>query len=666
MAVNKMEKVTLIAAAEKEEVILQAIQGLQTIEIKDFHHASVDQSYIENYFASNRVGEEKAEKKFYEELLLRIQDALLFIEHFSTNDGKRRGFKRRIQSLESLEASFNKKKVTEYLEGIEQLKSRLNYVETQRKKLLTDEDWLARWQSLDVVPQTVSLNDAVLVSGSVNAANNQDFLTAMEELSFVYAEELYHSTNHVYYSLIYLKESEALISDLLNRVSFDKLNYSFDVLPREAYEATKKELAVLVDEEKQIKYELAAYREHLDDLYTGEEMIYALIYREEAKAHLLNTAYFSLIQGWIPSDEKQVFLDVLYDAVPKSEIYSVFEQPTTEEIAGDMPVQLKNNKVVAPFEMLTEMYSLPKYDEIDPTPVMTPFYMVFFGMMVADLGYGLLMLLATLVVRKTMILPRGMKRFADFFFILSFPTIIWGFIYGSFFGASFPESLFGIQLPFPILSTSEDVNTILLLSVAFGFIQLMTGLIVNGIELTKRKQYLESIGSSFAWQGLLLGILIAVLGTIVLKNNGFFLTGIVIAVISALSIVAVPVIQTKSKAKGLAKGLYELYNLTGYIGDLVSYTRLMALGISGGSIAAAFNMLVEFMPPVARFTVGILLIIALHALNLFLSLLSAYVHGARLQYVEFFGKFYTGGGRAFQPLKTEEKYLNIEKTKLKK
>ncbi|MHC5217293.1 V-type ATP synthase subunit I [Enterococcus sp. LJL128] len=666
MAVNKMEKVTLIAAAEKEEVILQAIQGLQTIEIKDFHHASVDQSYIENYFASNRVGEEKAEKKFYEELLLRIQDALLFIEHFSTNDGKRRGFKRRIQSLESLEASFNKKKVTEYLEGIEQLKSRLNFVETQRKKLLTDEDWLARWQSLDVVPQTVSLKDAVLVSGSVNAANNQDFLTAMEELSFVYAEELYHSTNHVYYSLIYLKESEALISDLLNRVSFDKLNYSFDVLPREAYEATKKELAVLVDEEKQIKYELAAYREHLDDLYTGEEMIYALIYREEAKAHLLNTAYFSLIQGWIPSDEKQVFLDVLYDAVPKSEIYSVFEQPTTEEIAGDMPVQLKNNKVVAPFEMLTEMYSLPKYDEIDPTPVMTPFYMVFFGMMVADLGYGLLMLLATLVVRKTMILPRGMKRFADFFFILSFPTIIWGFIYGSFFGASFPESLFGIQLPFPILSTSEDVNTILLLSVAFGFIQLMTGLIVNGIELTKRKQYLESIGSSFAWQGLLLGILIAVLGTIVLKNNGFFLTGIVIAVISALSIVAVPVIQTKSKAKGLAKGLYELYNLTGYIGDLVSYTRLMALGISGGSIAAAFNMLVEFMPPVARFTVGILLIIALHALNLFLSLLSAYVHGARLQYVEFFGKFYTGGGRAFQPLKTEEKYLNIEKTKLKK
>ena len=103
--------------------------------------------------------------------------------------------------------------------------------------------------------------------------------------------------------------------------------------------------------------------------------------------------------------------------------------------------------------------------------------------------------------------------------------------------------------------------------------------------------------------------------------------------------------------------------MTGYIGDLVSYTRLMALGISGGSIGAAFNMLVAFMPPAARFSVGILLIIALHALNMFLTLLSAYVHGARLQYVEFFGKFYTGGGRAFDPLKTAEKYVNINHKK---
>ncbi|MCB5955243.1 V-type ATP synthase subunit I [Enterococcus sp. CWB-B31] len=666
MAVNKMEKVTIIAAADQEETILQAIQGLQAVEIKDFYHSSVDQSYIDHYFSLDQTASNRQRKKFYEEMLLRIHDVLLFIDYFSSKEGHKNGFKRRVQSLDSLESSFNQEKILGYLSAVESLKRRLDYVNSQRKKLLTEEDWLTRWQALDVVPQRVILTEASLVSGSINAANNEEFQAALKNIPSIYYEELYYSTNHVYYSLIYLKENEDEIGGLLNRFSFERMNYPYDVVPSKAYENTKKELVELVDEEKTIKKELGVYRDHLEELYLAEEMIYALIYREQAKDHLLNTHYFCLMQGWIPEEEKNNFLSVLNKAVPETEVYLTFEQPTAEEIQMDIPVKLKNNKVAAPFEMLTEMYSLPKYDEIDPTPVMTPFYMVFFGMMVADLGYGLLMFLITMVVRKNIVLNRVKKRFVDFFFILSFPTIVWGIIYGSFFGVDFPKTLFSIHLPFPILSTTEDVNTILLLSVAFGFIQLMTGLIINGIELMKRKQYLTSIGDSFAWQGLLTGILIAVLGMLVMNNNGFFIVGITAAVISALSIVAVPVIQSKSKVKGIAKGLYELYNLTGYIGDLVSYTRLMALGISGGSIAAAFNMLVAFMPPIARFTVGILLIIALHTLNLFLSLLGAYVHGARLQYVEFFGKFYSGGGRAFQPLKAEEKHLNIEKTKLKK
>ena len=520
---------------------------------------------------------------------------------------------------------------------------------------------MTRWLSLDVVPQHVSLDNAQLITGSINAANHETFVRTLKELPALYSEELYYSTNHVYYNLIYLNDDEMEVSEVLNRLSFEKMSYPFDVPPRQAYEGIKGDLAALVDEEKEIKGALNASRKRQEELYLGEEMLYVLINREAAKKHLFQTDYFTLIQGWLPEEEKEDLSEALAEALPSSEVYLTFEKPTSQEIGADMPIKLKNNKVVAPFEMLTEMYSLPKYDEIDPTPVMTPFYMVFFGMMVADLGYGLLMLLATVVVTKTMVLPKGMKRFADFFFVLSFPTMVWGFIYGSFFGASFPETLFGVPLPFPILSTTEDVNTILLLSVAFGFIQLMTGLVINGIELTKRKQYLASIGDSFAWQGLLAGLLIAVLGMIVLNNQAFLITGLVVAAVSALTIVAVPVIQSRSKMKGVAKGLYELYNLTGYIGDLVSYTRLMALGISGGSIAAAFNMLVAFMPPAARFTVGLLLIVALHALNIFLSLLGAYVHGARLQYVEFFGKFYTGGGRAFQPLKAKEKHVNIEK-----
>lgn len=213
------------------------------------------------------------------------------------------------------------------------------------------------------------------------------------------------------------------------------------------------------------------------------------------------------------------------------------------------------------------------------------------------------------------------------------------------------------------MSTTDDVNTILVLSVIFGLIQILVGLFLAAKEHIKRKDYVDAINDGFAWQGILVGVVLLLLGSMIVKNPIFVYLGAGLAILSALCILVIPIFQSSSKVKGAAKGAYNLYGLTGYIGDLVSYTRLMALGISGGSIGAAFNMLVAFMPPAARFSVGILLIIALHALNMFLTLLSAYVHGARLQYVEFFGKFYTGGGRAFDPLKTAEKYVNINHKK---
>ena len=345
------------------------------------------------------------------------------------------------------------------------------------------------------------------------------------------------------------------------------------------------------------------------------------------------------------------------------EVYVSFEEPTVNAIAEEVPTKLKNHPIVAPFEMLTEMYSLPKYEEVDPTPWMTPFYLVFFGMMVADIGYGLLMFLGAFLVQRFIVLPRSMQRFAKFFEILAVPSIIWGFIYSSFFGNELPKEIVGIHLPFPILSTTNDVNTILILSVIFGLIQILVGLFIAAKENMKRKAYIDAINEGFAWQGILMGIIFVLLGMMVLKNQAFVYLGIGLAVLSALCILIIPIFQSSSKVKGMAKGAYNLYGLTGYIGDLVSYTRLMALGISGGSIGAAFNMLVAFMPPAARFSLGIILIIALHALNMFLTLLSAYVHGARLQYVEFFGKFYSGGGRAFKPFKTAEKYVNINHKK---
>src|SRR5699024_10035722 len=232
----------------------------------------------------------------------------------------------------------------------------------------------------------------------------------------------------------------------------------------------------------------------------------------------------------------------------------------------------------------------------------------------------------------------------------SLSVIFWGIIYGT---------AFGVELPFQQLNPTEDFMTIFMISLVFGGLQLFTGLFLAAKENLKRKDYLSAVREGFSWQGILAGILIAALGTMILHSDLLKNIGIILAVINALFIVIIPAIQSRSRIGGFFSGLYDLYGITGYIGDFVSYSRLMALGISGGSIAMAFNLLVGTLPTVARFTIGIVLIVALQGLNLFLSVLSAYVHAARLQYVEYFGKFYQGGGRAFRPFKTAEKYLNI-------
>ena len=345
-------------------------------------------------------------------------------------------------------------------------------------------------------------------------------------------------------------------------------------------------------------------------------------------------------------------LTVLLDTHVGQENYAIMTDEIPKKHFDFVPTVLKNNALVEPFESVTEMYSLPKYNDIDPTPFMMPFYLVFFGMMSADLGYGLVLMLGTFAAMKFFNMDKGMARFIKFFHLLSYSVIVWGLIYGSFFGAT---------LPIQLLSTTDDVITILLLSVVFGFIQMVYGLIINGVVKWKQQQRSSSYVDGLAWAGVLIGLALLIVDMMIMPNAIIRTLSYILIFANVIGIILVSTMASKNKGLGFALGLYNLYGVTGYVGDLVSYTRLMALGVSGGSIAVAFNMIVQYLPTAARFSVGIILIIALHALNIFLTYLSAYVHTARLQYVEFFGKFYEGGGRPLSPLKTLEKHIYLKK-----
>ncbi|MDH6364763.1 V/A-type H+-transporting ATPase subunit I [Enterococcus sp. PF1-24] len=653
MAVSKMTKVTLISDKSYKETLLQTVQGLQNTEIRDLTKSNESNQWVQQYFGHSKEEAEDSRESDYDRLQQEITESIQFIERYGSNKKQKALYlNRQALSLQEMEAVFDEKKFRERLKKVLGLKQQREQLVKQREDLLQKEEWLTGWQYLDINPQMVNSKFVKLQLVRTSNQGSMALIEKMDTLQLVHLEKVFSDEKEVLLALIYHKQVAEKVQGVLTELGVQLEEYPYEESPKTVLQEVKVQLGKVYGLEGELAIAIGQERSFIKELQWAEEVILALTEREKVKQQLVQARYLVIIQGWLSVDEQPLFTEAIEQQFGKDEIYLAFEEPTELEIEEEVPTKLKNSPLVAPFEMLTEMYALPKYQEIDPTPWMMPFYLVFFGMMVADVGYGLLMLIATVLASKFLVLPRSMERFMKFFKILSFPTIIWGLIYAS---------CFGVALPYQaILSTEDDVIQILIISIIFGFIQLMVGLFVAGKEHLRRKEYLDAIGNGFAWQGILLGIAIGVMGSLLLHSDGIMMAGIVVAVISALAVLVVPILQSKSKVVGAAVGAYNLYGITGYIGDIVSYTRLMALGISGGSIAAAFNLLVDFMPPVARYTVGIVLIVALHALNIFLTLLSAYVHGARLQYVEFFGKFYTGGGRAFKPLKTAEKYVNIE------
>ncbi|MFW7431099.1 V-type ATP synthase subunit I [Vagococcus carniphilus] len=645
MAISKMEKVTIISPKCEEEKILRIMQDLQNIEMVD-SVTELNNQYQTKRFDVINLDANRQKEDELNQLQSRIQKALNYL---SIHISKAPELLNETQTFSEFEKELDFETIQDLLNQVNNWQKKEKAITDEIDEIRVEIENLRQWQYLTINPNETKHSKylrSVLVDFFLTV--KETLLEKVEEFSTLF-EVVYESQSRQYAFIVFLEKDEELMKELVSTYGLNVVDYAYDEAPKEVFESLETRLVTLKKEKEEMIKQVSTQHQMVNPLKMAEESVLAEIDRIHVKEMLAEYKDLTVIRGWIESDRAESFeKNVRTQLTSELPVLMTFDETTQTE---DVPTALKNNKLVKPFESLTEMYSLPKYGELDPTPLLTPFYMVFFGMMVADVGYGLLMLVGTLLLSKKKTLRRGVRNFISLFKILSVPVMIWGLIYGSF---------FGLSLPFHVLSPTEDMNSILILSVCFGMIQLLVGLLINGIQLVKKKDYLKSVSESFAWQGILIGAVLLVLGNIVLKNEGLKNAGLILFVISSVLIILVPMITNKSKGKGLAQGVYSFYGVTGYIGDLVSYTRLMALGISGGSIAGAFNMLVGFMPPVAKFTVGIALIIVLHALNIFLSLLSAYVHGARLQYVEYFGKFFQGGGRKFSPFKPKEKHIDFK------
>ena len=400
--------------------------------------------------------------------------------------------------------------------------------------------------------------------------------------------------------------------------------------------------------------------------------------KAERYSQLDNIAYSPhtfVMTGYIPEKDSEKLKSILFER------YGA--EVELEDAEGeDVPVVLKNNSFVAPAEGVVLSYSAPSRFELDPTAVMAFFYYIFFGMMFSDAGYGLVMSLACgLALLKFKNMEPGLKRSIKMFFFCGLSTTFWGLMFGSFFGDAVtvifntfvghaPPNIPGITTPIWFNpTTGTGPTTLLMFSFLFGIIHLFAGLTLQAVNYIKQGKFIYAVYDDLSWILVVTGAVLALLSTDMLSGmlGGFmldpvFLTiGGIMAGIGAVLILIFSGRESKNPLKRLLKGAYNLYGATSYLSDILSYSRLLALGLATGVVAGVFNQLGSMM---GNSPVGIILFIVVfvigHLLNIGINALGAYVHTNRLQFVEFFGKFYTGGGREFKPYAVNTKHYNIK------
>ncbi len=635
-----MKHLRLLGMESEREALLKTMQDLECVEI----------SHIDGSEEALKTGLAKPDDR----ALLNAQEesrayraALAALDRFAP---EKKGMFRKRQGVSR--ASFfdeeNERQARAAAEAINADMRRLGEIESERTKNEALRASLTPWLAVDA---PLDSTDGVLslLFGTVGATVTDDALRALSDsLSGLLTWQQASSDKTLRYLLIACHKSvkEQALS-ALRELGFSTV--SFRGLCGTAEENDKKleaALAALESERREIERRVERFGGNRETLLEASDRAAILLRREEAKSRLVETDKVFLLEGWLPAD----CCTALEKALEPFTCAVETREPAEDEYP-QVPVQLRNNKLTRPLNMVTEMYSLPAYGTLDPNPLMAPFFILFYGIMMADMGYGLLMMIASVIIGKKY-RPKGTS--GELFSLLGLcglSTFIVGAMTGGFFG-DFLTQLVAIVSPGTVFALPklfdplDDLTMILIGSMALGLVQIITGMAISLIEKCRRKKFLDAFFEEITWWIVFLGIALAVLK----KGTAVLYLGCALVLLG-------PIVQGKGwgKLTGVFGSIYN--HVTGYFGDILSYTRLMALMLAGSVIAQVFNMLAAMPGNVVAF-----LIISMlgNAMNFGLNLLGCYVHDLRLQCLEFFNKFYVDGGKPFRPMTLDTEYVDLQ------
>ncbi len=646
MAIVDMSKFYLLAFKEKRESLLKELQKFKYVHLID----SVNDFSKEDLNTVSRaeelidIDDYLNKSKYVIERLEKIEDKKPALEalkegkkHFTYEEIKNRARKFNFSQIY--------KEISSIIDDIEKK-------EAENQEILNKVSELLPYKAIDIPLEDLKLTKfSKIYLGTIPQRYKENFEELLKENDSVYFNVLHTDKNYAYYLIICHKSDDEDVIDAFRKMGFTLVNFKEKGTINENINCLRERKSKNLNSIDTLNKELKNYLKYLDDFkiyyeYQSNEKLKVI-----SSEKFLRTKNLDLIEGYVPSK----FLKSFEEAIQLicGDDYYLYKKEADRN-SHEVPIMLKNNKFVGPFEMLTEMYSMPRYNEIDPTPFFAPFYFIFAGIMIGDLGYGLLVFIASLLALRFFNLDKATKRFMTFFNYLSISAMIFGLVFGSFFGGIIP-------LP-TLINPAEDIMEMLMLSLLLGGVHIFFALGIKAymdIRDNKPKDAFYDVG---LWYMALIGAIGFGLSKAVSMNP------IVVKILFYAMIIAmVGIVLTggRSEKTTLAKfgwGVYALYGISSYIGDFVSYLRLMALVLSGSFIGLAVNMIAGmlFGSSIIGKLFAIVIFLVFQAFNCFLCYLSAYVHTARLTYVEMFNKFYEGGGVPFKKMVEDSKYFNID------
>ena len=640
MAIVKMDKFNLLSFDSDRESLLNTLQDFNYVHFNDLL-LSPEDDYLTELSESEKLAK-------LDESLNKVNYAIDLIEDYNKDLIEETKTKVNEMSLDEVNKKGSNFTFDLVYQKLRDLTGEREKLVSKRDNLKSKYEDLTPWKDVDVNLDSLYNSDRFfLETGLIPNKFYDDLQKAMVERSMdgslVYKVSEKDGNAYVVATSTLALEEE--FNELLREFAFSRVRIASDDKVGIYLESISKEIEELDSKIKEIDIKIKDFKKYLKDLYIYQAYIINCRRKEASSENFLKTRQMNIIEGYIPADKSNDFNEKLTEVLKDKYILDLIPADKDDP---NVPIILENNKLIEPYESVVETYALPKYSELDPTPLIAPFYTIFTGFMIGDLGYGLLGVIGILLALKLQLFPKDKEKILKLFLRISISACVFGILFGSVFGGI-------IDVPFGWIDTTTDINELITMSIIIGGISLFFALGVKGYMAVRDGHFDVLIFDTLTWY-MAVGGAIALILT---KNpiaKYIMIAGMVLIVLFAGR-------KKKSWPVRIASGTYELYGITSWIGDFVSFLRLMALVLSGGFVAYSVNLIVEMMvgKSIGGLIGGILVFVVFQLFNMFLSYLSAYVHSLRLIYVEMFNKFYEGGGIKFREMTEDTNNINIIK-----